>query len=133
MQEFRQRKARIRSEKASAGPKKKNARKQDSPSFLPNPEVLEHSEAKRYTPPGSYIWRHWTAQAWQGRLPPGRIVSRGWAAAGGSNYALREVLVALWRQYCFQEGIEEADCPMVGVFDQARAAAGSAASASSAA
>lgn len=71
------------------------------------------------------MWRHWTAQAWQGRLPPNRIISRGWAAAGGSNFALRQVLVSLWKQYCFQEGIADGDCPMVGVFDQAYAASSS--------
>lgn len=131
--EPRRRKARIRSGRASVAPKtKKKARKQDSPSFLANPEVSEHSEAERYTPPSSSIWRRWTAQVWKGRLPPSRIVSRGWAAAGGSNYALREVLVVLLRQYCFQEGIDEGDCPMMGVPDQARAAAASLASASSA-
>ncbi len=112
----RHRAAEEKKKTGKAGDAKKNKKaKQET---LPPADVLDHSVAKKFAPPGSYVWRAFSAEAWQGRLPPWGTLHRGWHRAGSSNAALRQVLVGLWKQYCTAEGFPPQECPMLGVFDR---------------
>ncbi|CAK0844083.1 unnamed protein product [Prorocentrum cordatum] len=82
------------------------------------PIGIDHKDANKYKPPGSYIWRSFRGQAWQGRVPPAGIVSRSWQKYGGYNHALRELIKELWKVHCVLEGYDPRECPMAGVFDQ---------------
>ena len=80
---------------------------------MPPAEEINHERAKKLLPPDSYIWRAFSANAWQGRCPPANTVSRGWKENPGE--ALRELLVILWEQWCSKEGVHISDCPMQGL------------------
>ena len=99
-------------EKAQA---KRGARAAPRPR-LPGDAVINISEANRWKPPGSYVWRAWTKNAWQGRVPPHATVNRPWSKFGTSAAAFRSLICELWKQYCADQSIEPANCPMLGVF-----------------
>jgi hypothetical protein len=102
---------------AAGGGKKVAKKGKPAPRLiLPAPDVLQQSEAKKYAPPGSYVWRAFSHNSWEGRLPPFGIVARNWHKSGGAAEALRQVLVELWKSYCQAEGYTADECPMLGVY-----------------
>lgn len=80
------------------------------------PDLVPQSEARQYVPPGASVWRGNKALSWNGHLPPNARTSRSWALYG-ANGALKLVLQALWKQWLFSQGLTEAECPIVGLFD----------------
>ena len=122
----RMRQAKVAQTKAVAKSKAKS-KARGPPLRLPGADVLDHAIAKRFTPPGSLLWRSFHGEAWCGRVPPRPPVFRGWRKYGGSNEALHAVIVILWQQHCEDEGLAASECPVKGVFDLPSASSGSAA------
>lgn len=79
------------------------------------PCSITHERAKEFAPPGASIWRGLTRGEFCGHLPPYRRVSASWARFGQEG-ALRETLRLLWSQSLASQGLEEADCPVQGIF-----------------
>ena len=101
---------------SSSGRKGGKKAQQLQQQVMPSADELDHAKAQALLPPGAYIWRAFSSSSWQARLPPFATCSRSWAKAGGSGQALREVLIAVWKDYCLQEGIPPHECPMQGVW-----------------
>lgn len=77
---------------------------------------VAHSEAKRYCPPGAFVWRGLNDGAWWGRVPPFKRVSRSWAAYG-EEQALKLVLESLWATHLETQGLGLDACPWAGLFE----------------
>ena len=128
--EYKEARVRLRQAKAAQakpGKGKKQKAQHVPVRRLPEMAVLDHAIAKRFSPPGSLLWRSFHGEAWCGRLPPRPSVTRGWRKYGGSNEALHAVLVEIWKQHCEDEGLAESECPVKGVFALPSASSGSAA------
>lgn len=100
-------------------PAKPGRRKKESGSQVlrvPPGDVIDLASAKELKPPGSFVWRAWSHGAWEGRLPPHKVVRRSWSG-GSAGIAFKLLLQVLWDQYLKDEGLEQADCPIVGLYD----------------
>lgn len=98
------------------GKKAESASSSAMPSRLPLVGTIAHGDAKRYAPPGSFVWRSVVAGAWQGHLRPYARVGRAWARYG-EHEALRLVLADLWEKWLDSQGKERTECPIQGVFE----------------
>lgn len=83
---------------------------------LPPGDVVDLETAKALKPEGSFVWRAWTHEAWEGRLPPHKVVRRSWRG-GSAAVALKLVLRELWTQYLADEGLDRQHCPVEGLFE----------------
>lgn len=83
---------------------------------IPHISQIDHSEAKRLAPPGSYVWRSRADGSWNGRLPPFRESARRWQRYSERG-ALLLVLRILWEQYCDYNNLELSTVPVEGLFD----------------
>ena len=101
--------------RAEAAKKHKGDRKAARPR-LPVDIVPDHATAKRYSPPGSYVWRAFAHGGWEGRNPPQKTMIERWNDQTPAQ-ALRKLLVRLWAQHCTTHGVQPRHCPLLGVFD----------------
>lgn len=90
------------------------------------PSWPEHSIplelARTVKPEGGSLWRDVRHGSWQGHYPPFPRVGRSWARYGELP-ALTLVLQNLWGWWLLEHGLEEADCPVKGIFTEAPPAA----------
>lgn len=97
------------------------------------PRWPEHSvsieAARSVVPRGATLWRDVRFGNWQGHFQPYPRISRSWARYGELP-ALRLVLQNLWSWWLLDRGLDQASCPVEGIFDGAEAS-GAAPSASS--
>ena len=84
---------------------------------------IEQTEARRWIPEGSSIWRSLTRGAWCAHVPPLRRISEPWVVHGCEQLALKTILVRMWAQHLELVGGDPSDCP----FDLATAAENAAA------
>ena len=92
--------------KAGAGP----------PPRQPLPSTIPQSEARRFVPPGCYIWRGLDRSEWCGHCAPRKRVSASWHQYTEEG-ALRLVVRMLWSQYLEKEGLGRDACPYTDLFD----------------
>jgi hypothetical protein len=79
------------------------------------PEVIPQSEAKRYAPQDTGIWRDNTKFRWRGHCLPYVRISEPWLVEG-EPVALRALLRRLWRQANEKNGRAPTYCPIKGLF-----------------
>lgn len=123
--DYRQKASQVHSSKDSAGRKRSrqgaasSSSSSNSPAFparLPPISTIAHGDAKRYAPPGAFVWRSLVSGAWQGHLQPYARCGRSWARYG-EHEALRLVLADLWDKWLDGQGKGRSDCPIAGIFD----------------
>lgn len=74
------------------------------------------ADANALKPQGSFVWRAWSHNAWEGRLPPHTCVRRSWVGGSAKN-AFKLLLIELWSQYLTDQGMSCDECPIQGLFD----------------
>lgn len=60
------------------------------------PTQMPQSEAKKYIPPGCFIWQAVSHSAWAGRCDPFKRISPNWSI--GDDNARRDIVTRLWCQ-----------------------------------
>lgn len=114
--EYKQKRATVMSASGSQPANKKRKRGEASgPAVLP--KTIPQSEAKRWIPEGTSVWRSNTRNEWWGHYSSAqykRIVVP-WTL-GQEEPAMREVIRRLWAQWLEYRGLPESDCPIQGVF-----------------
>jgi len=120
--EYSKRKAHLKAlavAKAKAKAKAKTGAKAKAKLTVPNnvfpAVVISQAEAKRFLPPGAYIWRSWGQRCWIGRCPPLGSHSRTWLQYGQLR-AARIVVKRCWADYLAMNGLPMTDCPIIGMF-----------------
>jgi len=78
--------------------------------------VLSHAKVKELSPPGSFVWRNFSAGSRGGRLPPLTEMSRSWHTHGQRGAPIM-VLRKLWNQYISLG--KAASCPIRGLMLEA--------------
>ena len=111
-------------EKGKRGPKPK-ARK------APDAFDMEQSEAKKWIPEGTSIWRDNVDVGWETHCPPFRRVSFSQTKYGNMQVARRLAFQDLWRKHLALFGKTPEECPIVGIFDPVLVLDGSSDSSSS--
>ena len=95
-----------------------------APAPLPQLALPDHhisqAEAKKLTPPGTYVWQRTNAfrKEWCGRYPISQYgqVTESFAKHGNCSVtAWHACLRGLWLQYCKFNGWEHSRCPVKGL------------------
>jgi len=79
------------------------------------PFEVPQSEAKKYMPSDSYIWKNNRRCAWCGYVPPYRRMTEPFTA-GGSYHALVRLLRRSWRRHNELNRRPLEECPVVDLF-----------------
>lgn len=74
------------------------------------PTKMGQSEAKKYIPPNTTIWRGLVNGSWQGECKPFARLFESWRKSSEPE-AMRRVIVGLWQRYLLKEGLTKEDCP----------------------
>jgi hypothetical protein len=101
---------------ADKKPAKKAAKveKRDFDKVHPGDFDIDQPSAKRWLPPGAYIWRGVTTKVWHGHLKPFPRVSKSFGNGTATcKEGLRVVLKKLWDQYLTMNGLGPEGCPHV--------------------
>ena len=77
-------------------------------------EGMSHREAKKWTPPGSYLWKPRSDGAWHSKMPPFKSCSRKWSTYGEAE-ALKLCLQDAWRNYADLNLMSIDDIPIEGI------------------
>lgn len=100
-----------------AAPQRKTAKQTWKGLARMTPDNPTQPEANRLKPPGSYIWRgNFGAGSWQIHPTGHPRRSIPWTVAGGGKAACLQVLQYAWRAWLTDQGLEEKDCPISGIF-----------------
>ena len=86
------------------------------------PHHCTHLQAKRLTPPASFIWRGCPRGEWCGHFQPNKRVTCRFTKFGGSQNALRECSKALWQQYFTRHALSSTVCTVADLFPAEAAA-----------
>ncbi len=90
---------------------------QQFPVWKTSADDLPQSAAKAFLPPGWSIWRANQIGAWMVHLQPFPRHSEQWSRHGNSSYvAMRAAVKHVWLQYLHQEGLDQDQCPVPGLF-----------------
>ena len=79
------------------------------------PGAITQKEAKEMLPPGAYVWHGNYDGCWCVQLKPYPRFSKSWALQGHRG-ALMECLRYAWRLWLSDNFLQEADCPVKGIF-----------------
>lgn len=93
------------------------------------PHHCTQAAAKKFLPPGAFLWRGATRGEWCAHLKPyRRVTSPFWKFGDSSDEALRACLRHVWQQYATSVGQEpHVVCTVAGLFACPEAASSSAA------
>jgi hypothetical protein len=112
-----EKKAKKRAAQVSRNPRSKNSPlyKLKFPAAVP-PDAISQPEMKDMLPPGASVWQgRLGSGAWCSHLPPHPRISRSWALAGHREAAMF-VLRHIWSLWLHDQGLQNTDCPVAGVF-----------------
>lgn len=112
-----ERRQRLASSSTSAAMRSASSRSL-GPERLPD-GVIEQSVAKRFTPPGGYIWRGRRVGTWQAHFAPFARCSNSWAFYGERMACGVLALRHVWERWCLANGRSRSDVPIQNLFDLA--------------
>ena len=96
--------------------KKEKKKKKDHKTTIP--PHIEQKEARKFAPPGCYVWTSYSRGEWNGHCAPNPRVYEPYSRyAGGSQEALKMCLRRLWDQHLEKHGKSRDDCPYTNLFD----------------
>ena len=86
------------------------------PEKLPVWDHVPQGEAKKFLPPGGFLWRSHTDNAWHARWEtcPERAATD--VANGGEMGALTVVLQHAWQWFLQKKGLNASHCPVQALF-----------------
>ena len=100
---------------SSAKRSKTDKSKQQPPQKLPpNLDSIEQKEAKLFMPEGSCLWKNRSAGAWISKVNGFAECSRTVSKYGNAK-ALGIVIANAWHDWCVDNGVPFAECPMKGL------------------
>ena len=73
--------------------------------------IFSQADMKKYMLADSYLWKCRASTSWCTRVPPFGVNSRSWKRHG-ERKALGIVVSCAWRQWCWLNGVDMAECPM---------------------
>ena len=76
----------------------------------------KQKDAKKWLPPGAYMWRNNGGGVWEARLPPFKQHTRSWKKHT-PEVAMRIVVAKRWEQYCAINGMKIDSVAMDGIGD----------------
>ena len=107
-------KAKLRSQREALNGK--GTKRKAELKYPPLPSTIPQKTAKKFLPPGAYIWRALQRSEWAAHYKPYSRVSSKWRDHGEQG-ALKIVLRLVWKQYLEHQGLEQNECPVKGLFD----------------
>lgn len=96
---------------------RKGWKREPPPLAVPLGGKLPQSEAKRYIPEGSHIWKAHTTYEWRGELGEYKPVSSPWIREGEEG-SMWIVIKRLWEQWLETRGKDTSHCPIQGLFHE---------------
>lgn len=115
VRDFEERRQRVAATQ-NPGAGKRGKKVATAPARKALPSTIPQSQAKKWVPEGTHIWRGLTRSEWCGHCEPYKRIQASWHLHGEEG-AMRIIIRRLWEQNLEADGLGPEACPFDGIFE----------------